>query len=310
MMLPCNLLGAQFANICAMESDVNGSLDRFLLHRGSAFIGHASLKAAVRVNAGVGLGLLGMGIAFVAASFFGHDPGIAAGAAGPIAGGVANMVLAMVWRSRAKQLQSANIPLSEEAKQFMHRMMRNAFGWRYKWMAWENGRGSFYGRGRMRHRLRELKYGADQEQPQKAAAQFLSPQVFALLESATSQYNRIFGLLTSATLSPSSPLGKMKPSLSQALEETMGEILHHAALLDQYPEGNASATKIIETHIVTLKETADRVESLVSREVESTIESVSQTSALEAVLQDLRLSDQAQKELDSEQTIQINGSHS
>jgi len=293
-----------------METIASDSLDRFLLHRGSAFVGYASLKAAVRVNAGVGLGLIGMGLAFIMAALISHEPGVAAGATGPIAGGVANLVLSFVWRNRAKQLQQANTKLSKEATEFMHRLMRSAFGWRYRWMAWENGRGGFYGRNRLRHRIQELKYGSSMDQPQKPASQFLPPQVHQLLESAASQYNRVYGLLTSAEYSPTSSIGKLKPSLMQAIEETMAEVLHHAALLDKFPEGNASASKIIETHTASMREAADRVESLVSRDVASTIESVSQTSALEAVLEDLRLSDQAQKELDSEETVQINSTHS
>jgi hypothetical protein len=293
-----------------MDSVANGSFDRFLLHRGSTFIGHASLKAAVRINGGIGTGLIALGLAFVVASFFAGDPGIAAGASGPVVGGAINLAMALSWNKRAKQLEKADTRLSPEATEFMHRLMRAAFGWRYKWMFWDNGQGSYIGRGRLRHRIRELKYGTYQDQPQKPADQFLNPQVFQLIESASLQYNRVYGLLTSVNYSPNSLVGKLKPSLMQAIEEAMATVLHHAAMLDKFPEGNASAAKIIENHTEALREAGDRVESLVSRDVESSIESVSETSALEAVLEDLRLSDQAQKELDSEQTVQINGPHS
>lgn len=283
-----------------MHNVSQSSLDRFLLNHGPVLIGQTNFKVAARINGGIGAVFTALGLAFIGASLATGDAGIMAGAAGPLAAGLTNVAMALVWHAKAKQTYQPATRLSPEAMLFVHRVMRSAFGWRYKWID-----RSLHQRAHKHGGFFDRQTG-EAEQLQKPACQILSPQLFELLNAAAAQHNRIFGILTSSPLPNSGPIGKMKPALLQAIDETIAEVLHCAALLDKYPEGNASAVKVIQARTAALRETADRVESLVSRDLANAIEASAEASALDAVLDDLRLCDQAQKELDSPSQVVIN----
>jgi hypothetical protein len=271
------------------------SLDRFLQNRGPAFIGLGGTKVAINLNTALGSLFTLMGLGFIAGSFIAHEPGMAFASIGPLFGGGVNFTVAGLTRRHASKLDMVAVKLTDEAKRFMHRLMRQAFGWRYQWVGWEPyGYGANIGmRGR---RLRRSGMLWDATTDQRRSSELLSPEVYGALEEATGQYNRIYGLLVTAETSGSTALRKMRPTVMRAADETMAEVLHHAALMDKYPESDDTPSATIARLTESLKEAANRIESLQRRE--STAIPSSPASAMEAVLDELRLQDVASAELE------------
>jgi hypothetical protein len=282
-----------------MNVDPESSLDRFLRNRAPAYIGQSGAKAAVALNGSIGTLFTLGGIGMMVTSVVINDPGMFIGAIGPLIGGGINLGVARMMFKRKQQFQPLDIKLTDEATQFIHHLMKLAFGWRYRWVGWE---GMNPGIGGMRRYRRHLLFHSETEPPvgadQRAAKLLLRDDLYTALDNATQQYNRIYGLLTASDIPQSSTVGKRRPTILHAIDEAMADILHQAALLDKYPESKIAAAQVITERTATMKETADRMESLVSQ-APQVIPTEKPLTALESVLEDLKLSDIAESELNA-----------
>jgi hypothetical protein len=273
----------------------SSSIDRFLRNRAPAFIGLGGTRASIALNGALGGLFTFIGAGFIIGSIIAGEPGAAFGAIGPFIAGGVNLAVAGFTRMRASELDMTSVKLTDDAKRFLQRLMRHAFGWRYQWIGWESHR---YQSGiglRGRRLRRSFSSPWDSTLVQRPSSELLQPEVFAAFEEAANHYNRIYGLLVTSESSGVATLKKMGRTVMQAADETMAEIIHHAALMDKYPESDAVSGAAVARLTESLKEAADRVESLRSRE--STAAALSPATAMDAVLDELRLQDMAGAEL-------------
>jgi hypothetical protein len=129
----------------------------------------------------------------------------------------------------------------------------------------------------------------------KSAREFLTDPAFELLDRAAIEYNRIAGCLETGRATGSATLIKVAPSVLQAADEAMADVLHQASVLDRYPESHEAATLAAEDEIRLLRETADRVEDLSIAPPDGA--RTTAASRLEGVLEDLRFEQLARSEL-------------
>ena len=272
------------------------SLDRFLLNRAPALIGLSGARASVMANGALGVLFSLTGLGFIIGGIATHQPEMAYSSAGPLFGGVVNLMVAGMMRKRVAHMDPANVKLSSEAKEFLHKLMRQAFGWRYAWVGWDSYR--YQGLlGRRRRHLRSVLWGrTDASADQRPAAELLRPELFALLDEAAQHFNRIQGCLTVARTDAGGALKKMRPAIVEAADETMAEVLHQAALMENYPESNTQGTRIVANRVAALRETADRVEAMQAREP-SLMERMAPSSTMDSVLEELRMEEIARTEL-------------
>ena len=129
------------------------------------------------------------------------------------------------------------------------------------------------------------------------ASQVLSPEAFEVLNDAALHCNRVLAIVDHP--SGNLTLVRLAPDLRQAADESMARVLEQAVAIENYPEVKApylAAKKCV----AELKELADRVETLGSQGQVGR-DTVTSSSALQRVLEDLRFDSLAREELDQEQ---------
>jgi len=267
------------------------SLDRFLRNGAHDFLGSTWGGNSSALAGGIWGGLLGGGLAFLFASVTVGSPDVGAAVSGGIAAGMVSLGVVGAMRKRLARFEKPTVKLSDEARRFLFRAMRQAFGARYTWIVHEPRM-----KERIQERRRALFSARIDEWEQRPAESFLHPDVFALLDAAAKDYNRIQGELTLAEAEPGVTLKKMKPAIMQAANETMADLLHEASMMETYPERGGSAGRVSERHLAALRETADRVEALHASEPDVP-EGLAATRTMDSVLEDLRMEQIARAEL-------------
>jgi len=118
--------------------------------------------------------------------------------------------------------------------------------------------------------LRRLIEGLDDSMPlpwrraPRRSADLLVPEAFQLLDAAARQYNRVQGVLTIEGERASPTLHRLGPNIRAAADEALAEVLHAAALIQQFPESAAVHRAGACTRLEALDELAGTVERVQS----------------------------------------------
>ncbi len=270
-----------------MPAKPETSLDRFLKNRAA----HAlvwSNRSAMQIQIGIGILLSAIGVGMACSPAFGADPQVAFGAAGPLLAGAVNAGVGFTMRKRFANQSNAQWKLTPEAKALLYKLVRDRLGW---WGIGANpGAHGFAGIHARRAMRRGIWYST-------TSRDTLEPQAEELLEEAAEQFNRILGTFEAAD--SSAGLKRMAPNALAASDEVMAEILHHAAMLDKYPESGETSESLILEKIQSLRELADGAQELATKSG-SIIERATRNSTMDGVLDELRLEKMARAELRTE----------
>jgi hypothetical protein len=282
----------------------DSSLDRFLKNRAVFGLGLAGRRSFI-IQTIIGCALVALSLCFCVAPAFGAPPEMVMGAIGPFIGGTVNLAVAQALRRKIGAMAPADWNLSREAKGLLLRLVRRRLGWL-------DGN-PFTSRGpmpgmpfgifgkRMRHQLRTIASQTGQGgigwtlRP----AQEVAPDLIEILETAAGKFNRIQGLISTPT--NSAAFGKVGPSAMKAADEAMADILHDAASMDKYPESGSTARRQIEARIASLSELGDRLDELATHD-QGLTDRLGYTSAMDSVLEELRLEQLARSELQVSET--------
>jgi len=275
------------------------SLDRFLSQRGPTLLSGA-WRRNNRANLYVGGSLLAFGAVFLGVALANY-PAAAPGAIGPLLAGAINLGVHFAMRRGARN-RPVPAALTSDAKILLSRLVRLHAGWGSGYHYWGPTSVGHHGLASKRAAMEEWRAQMGQIGAgpwlnalglgAKSAQEVLSEPVFAVLESAAFQYNRVVGLLASGD----DRLGKIVMTVQTAIDEAIADVFHQAAMLEQFPESSGSARKVCEDRTASLREIADRVEALQRREPTLT-ERLSYTSAVDEALEELRLQTMAESEL-------------
>ena len=134
----------------------------------------------------------------------------------------------------------------------------------------------------------------------RTSAQVLTPESFALLEAGAFEFNRLSGLLKIDGSRIHPTIDRLRASIRAAADEAMIGIWNQVAILEKMPESRSSITRQIESDIGALREMGERVEGLQKSERTLT-DRLSGTSAIDSVLDQLRLDESARAELASDE---------
>lgn len=260
------------------------SLDRFVSARApllAGFVDEARRLLGMSIVAGT-YGVVGMGI-LIAGLATGNSPEALGGALLLIPSGVMAGARALVKR-RLKLEPLPHVRLTPEAKTLLRMLITHLTGWPL-------------GRLRRRRSLRRaMRRGLLPALHDRRCEDVLTPEAFELLNSAAQEYNRIYGALAFDDQARNPTLDRLAPTISAAADETMGEILHAAALLDRFPESGSRVQGHASQQVEELRELAGQVERLqTSEEPPAALEEG--RSRLQEVLEEIRAAQLAQEEL-------------
>jgi len=129
----------------------------------------------------------------------------------------------------------------------------------------------------------------------RTSAQILDREVFEMLDKAAFQYNRLSGLLQLAKDSTGRP-SKLEPNIRNAADEAMLGILNQVALVDRRPESASAVQKQVDHQVDQLAELGNRLEAMISDRA-TAFDRMGSTTALDTVLEDLRLEQSAMDEI-------------
>lgn len=129
----------------------------------------------------------------------------------------------------------------------------------------------------------------------RTSSQILGPEVYEMLERAAFQYNRLAGLLQLAKDATGRP-SKLEPNIRNAADEAMLGILNQVAPVDRRPESASAVQKQVDHQVGQLEELGNRLEAMIADRANS-FDRMSATTALDSVLEDLRLEQAALEEI-------------
>lgn len=264
---------------------VQGSFDRFMQTHAPRLLYGDSAKRASTINIGIGVGLIVLALSLGTIGLASSDPDILIGGLiGPLSGGIVNLIVGATTRRRAGQFGVGRVELDAQTRGFLSDVMRRAYGIRFPLM-----------RRKRQHLAMMRGVAIGEAPPERESREYFHPELAALLERATHQYNRLYGMLDGAGAGPTGALTRMRATLYQAADEAIVEVLRTAASFDKYPESSASLTSPMESKIAQLKEAADRVEALTRQSELAT--QVAPSGPMDRVLEELRLEQIAHEEL-------------
>jgi len=267
----------------------DSSLARFLHNHGFVMAGgnQARNGAIVQVIVGVGLVILACTLGIL--GILNHS-GLKHAFIGPFIGGAINLGIGVTMLRKFGATGQDSTQLSPQARSVLRQLIALLMGGRTPVMMGWNGNPQmqkFYG-----NQYPGMNTWRTRATPRVPVA------VLTLLEQVCVQYNRL-DALSQAHRNETSELGKLSPRLKLAADEGMAEALHHAAMINQFPEASSPSRTRIEAIIRSLQETADRSEALSLREP-SISDRLSYRSAVEDVLDELRNTQSAHEELQRE----------
>jgi hypothetical protein len=244
-----------------------------------------------------GVGLVAAGAVMGIIGAFTGIAGLLFGGLGPIGGGVVNLVLGINLKRRFQQ--SPNEPrISPEAKSFLQELMRQTH------TGWNSGHG--YTANRSAQAAHQAHSPLSQGNTvwhqlgkhwgviPKTPADVLPRALHDLLDTACFHYNRVLGTIEGARNEPS--LAKISQAAKNGADEAIFAVLHQSAMMHRYPETITTASRDCEEKIRALKELADGLEKMLTQPV-SISDRLGYTSAMDSVLEDVRLESRAREEL-------------
>jgi hypothetical protein len=131
--------------------------------------------------------------------------------------------------------------------------------------------------------------------PRRRVPRSLPMDVLDLLEEATAEYHAIQGTLRIEQGS-SQALIRSSQRISRAAEETLGQILHNAAILVQYPESSLTTRDVMSLQLGSLYELARHVDVIASAEP-SLADRLTSQSLMDVVLEEMRMDERTRSEL-------------
>lgn len=137
----------------------------------------------------------------------------------------------------------------------------------------------------------------------RTSEQVLSPAAFNMLDRCAQEVLRILGSLNSGTPIRAQGLESLKPSILAAVDDTMIGILNQVGTMERIPEGGSAIRAQVEADIASLKELADRVESMQAA-VPRIVDHLAAPSPIQNVLEQLRQDQAARDELEPDHTAQ------
>ncbi len=267
----------------------DSSLARFLHNHGFVMAGGNQARNGAIAQVVVGIGLILLACTFGIVGILNHS-GIKHAFIGPFIGGAINLGIGVAMLRKFGVTGQDSAQLTPQARSVLRQLIVQLMGGRTPVMMGWNGNPQmqkFYG-----HQYSVMSSWRTGTSPQIPVA------LLGLLEQICVQYNRL-DALSQAHRNETSELGKLSPRLKLAADEGMAEALHHAAMINQFPEGSAPSRMRVEAIIRSLQETADRSEALSLRQPSIT-DRLSYRSAVEDVLDELRNTQSAHEELQRE----------
>jgi len=267
----------------------DSSLARFLHNHGFVMAGGNQARNGAIAQLVVGGFLILLAITFGIVGYL-NQSGLRHAFFGPFIGGAINLGIGAAMLKKFGGTSQETARLTPQARALLRQLIMQLMGGRTPAMMGWNGNPQmhkFY--GHQYSMMGSMRMGNAPRVP---------TAVLAALEQTAVQYNRL-DALSQAHRNENSELGKLAPRLSLAAEEGMAEALHHAAMMNQFPEASAPSRTRIEAINRALRETADRSEALSIREP-SISDRLSYRSAVEDVLDELRNTQSAHDELQRE----------
>jgi hypothetical protein len=272
------------------------SIQRFLQHRApQVLIGAYTRNGYIwQMMAAVACGIIG--VSLLTSGLLFHNLGLRLSSIGPLLAGGINLYVGNRFRKKV-QGQAPEARLSEEAKGFLHSLMRStntnwgSCGWNQngKWQQHlpsanpiENGESIFHQLGKHWGLL------------PKTPKDILPKPVYDILEIACFHYNRVFGILEGSRTD--SAVAKVSQSVRAGADEALFSVLHNTALMQKFPETISTSSRDCEEKIRALKELADRLGQIQTRPV-SISDRLGYSSAMDSALEELRLEHLAREEL-------------
>jgi hypothetical protein len=263
------------------------SLDRFVNARAPLVLGIVSDAFTRRALAAIAGAYAAGGIAnLTIALTVAHGHALAPVLAGALffAGGGVLAGVSVWMKRRLKAHQIADVRLTREAQTLLRSLLTHLEGWPF-------------GRRRRRFRYRRaMRRGLLRSRHDRRCEDVLAPRVFQLLDAAAAQYNRTYAALALDDPARNATLEKLAPNIRAAIDEAMAEILHHAALLDKFPEAGSPLEAQAQGRIAELKDLADQVARL-GPSAEAPRALGEGSSRLQDVLGELRADERAREEL-------------
>ena len=265
-----------------------GSLDRFIITRAPTLAGWVDPRRRIRALGIVSgaYGVVGIGSLIGALTAGGGTPSLALlGQSVLFLSGSGIIAGVRSWlKERAGAETALPIMLTPEAKALVRSLVTHLEGW------------PLGPRLRRRRLRRMMQQGVARTAHDRRSEDLLSSEAFALLESAASEANRIYGTLAFEGAPANSTLARLAPTIYAAADEALAEILDLAARCERYPETGAQVRAQAQSGIEELKALAERVERL-----QATMDTAERTdtevSRIQTVLKDLHADEQAREEL-------------
>jgi hypothetical protein len=211
---------------------------------------------------------------------------------GPAIGGIANLAVSNAWRSRARKT-AGDTRLSDVQWKFLHGLVTHVLGPSYPFRSSYLG---YYPASNTWHGWRQApkaKPGDAGVPAARSAREILDPRVYALMEAAAQQFNRIQACLFQADRDEELPL-RDAPQLQVAADQAMLDALAIADVMQRFPENIDRLTPSVEACTAALTEAANLVASLTAAKGLSA--PPKEAALLRSMLDDLRIESQARLE--------------
>jgi hypothetical protein len=274
-----------------MQQDAT-AIERFMRNRCGAFLpvrknGRRGFVAQMAIGgaftaAGVGLFTIGSQL---------RISGMESGSIGPLIAGLTNLLVGSIFYSKARGRTGEDAKVTPEARAFLMELNRLTSGMTWEWSDPSMMDYQYGWNRRPGVRRGSLILGVRKG---KGPREALPAPLFDLLERACHEYNRVSGVVQLAT--NTSPVKKLSDAALNGSDETILEVFHQAALVSRYPESSAAATQTMELRIAALQELANGLEQLQTRQP-ALSDRLNATSAMERVLEELKLDAMAREEL-------------
>lgn len=136
----------------------------------------------------------------------------------------------------------------------------------------------------------------------RTSEQVLSSSAFSLLDRCAHEVLRIVGILNSGTPVRDPTLESMKPAIMAAVDDAMVGVLNQVGTMERIPEGGTAIRSQAEADIASLKELADRVESMQAA-APKIVDHLAAPSPIQNVLDQLRQDEAARDELEPDSEV-------
>ncbi len=233
-----------------------------------------------------GVSLLAMPLSFI----YGWQ--VFAAMLGPLIAGVANLIVGLSLQKKMNSnANERRAILSPEARLLLATTLKQMGGWRMAWsqqsVGWQQfGQTPDYS-------TLPSSWGSSAQPTFRSCKEILNERAFCLLDEAARECNRIQACVTGTK---NQAVQKRTVDLAGAADEGMAQVLQQASLLDRFPESGSAVEASARQQIESLREIAERLEALHVREPLLT-ERMGSSSAVDRVLDDLRLESLARQEL-------------